>query len=102
MRALASADPAAAEDDVAVVEDGGLAGSDGALRGVKDYARGGSVTRFDGRGSGFVLVADLGVRSKRAGRLSAGNPIHTFDFTGGLSENVVFADDDAILFRINR
>src|SRR5260370_4945635 len=97
-----SADPAAAEDDVAVVENSGLAGGDGALRGVERDARDGNVERLDGGGRGLVLVADFGEGAKRGGRLFARNPIHSFDFADGLPEDIVFADDDAVLLRINR
>src|SRR5882724_2205850 len=96
-----SADPGAAEDRVAVVEDGGLAGGDGALRGIEGDARGCGVERLDGGGRGLVLVADFGERANRGGRLLAGKPIHAFDFADRLAEDLVFADDDAILLRID-
>src|SRR5258708_22820104 len=97
-----SADPAAAEDDVAVVENSGLAGGDGALRGVECDARDGGAERLDCGGRGLVLVANFREGAKRGGRLIAGNPIDAFDFACRLSEDIVFADDDAVLLRINR
>src|SRR5258708_25092915 len=97
-----SADPAAAEDDVAVVENSGLAGGDGALRGVERGARDGNVERLDCGGRGLVLVANFREGAKRGGRLIAGNPIDAFNFACRLSEDIVFADDDAVLLRINR
>src|SRR6267143_431837 len=93
---------AGADDDVAVVEDGGLAGGDGALRGVERDARSGGVERLDGGRGGFVLVADFGEGAKRAARLITGNPAHAFNFAACLSEDIVFADHDAVLFWINR
>src|SRR5258708_23829013 len=97
-----SADPAADEDVVAVVENSGLAGSDGALRGVEGDARDSGAERLDRGGCRFVLVADFGEGAKRSGRLFAGNPIDAFDFAHCLSQDIVFADDDAVLLRINR
>src|SRR5260370_6410170 len=101
-RKRCSADPAAAEDDVAVVENSGLAGGDGALRGIECDARDGDAERLDGGGRGLVLVADFCEGAKRGRRLIARNPIHAFNFTYRLSEDIVFADDDAVLLRINR
>src|SRR5258708_5987968 len=97
-----SADPAAAEDDVAVVENSGLAGGDRALWGIEHDARDGGTERLDCGGRGLVLVADFGEGAKRGGRLTAGNPIDAFDFAYRLPEDIVFADDDAALLRINR
>src|SRR6267142_1554884 len=99
---MASADPTAAEDDVAVVENSGLARGDGALRGVERHARDGGVERLDCGGRRFVLVADFGEGAKRGGWLLAGNPIDAFDFAHCLSQDIVFADDDAVFLRINR
>ena len=48
-----------------------------------------------------MLVADFGEGANRGAGLLAGNPIHAVDFAYCLSENVVFADDDAVLLRVN-
>src|SRR5260370_33837661 len=101
LRNLRSAEPAAAEDEVAVVEYGGLAGGDGALRGVERHARDGGIERLDCGRRRFVLVADFGEGTERGGLRLVGNPIHAFDFAHCLSENIVFADEDAVLLRIN-
>src|SRR6266852_5277203 len=102
MRNRGSADPAAAEDDVAVVENGGLAGGDGAWWSVESDARSGGVERLDGGGRGFVLVADFYEHAQGGGGRLAGNPVQAFDFADCLSEDIVFADDHAVLFRINQ
>ena len=49
-----------------------------------------------------MLVADFREPAKRTGRLIAGNPIHAFDFTDSLAKDIVLADYDAVLMRINR
>jgi len=85
-----------------VVENSGLARGDGALRGVERHARDGGVERLDCGGRRFVLVADFGEDAKRGGWLLAGNPIDAFDFAHCLSQDIVFADDDAVFLRINR
>src|SRR5260370_5417409 len=57
---------------------------------------------MDGGGRGFVLEADFDERAKRARWLLAGEPVYAFDFTNCLSEDIVFADDDTVLFRLDR
>src|SRR5204863_7242600 len=101
LQCSALADPGAAENDFAVIENGGLARCDGALRRVERNARNPGFQRFDGRGSGLVLVADFGERANSAGRLIAGNPIHAFDFANCLAKNIVFANHDAVFLRID-
>src|SRR5882762_8235936 len=98
----ASAEPAAAEDEVAFVENGSLAWRNGALRRVERDLRRGGVERHDGSGRGLVLVADFGERAKLGGGVFAGNPIHACDLACRLSEDIVFADHDAIFLRIDR
>src|SRR6266700_688713 len=41
------------------------------------------------------------MEASRGGGLIAGNPIHAFDFAYRLSEDVVFADDHALLLHVN-
>src|SRR6266700_6459736 len=97
----ASADPAAAEDDFAIVEDGGLAGRDGALGRIKSNPRAIVRNGFHGGGRGRVLVADFYEGANRSGRLFARDPIHVFNFKCVGAESVVFANNDAVLLRID-
>src|SRR5260370_4770396 len=98
---MLSADPTAAQDGIGVVEHSGLSGSDGALWSIECDARNGGVERLDSGGRGLVFVADFAEGAKRGGGLIAGNPIHAFDFAYRLSEDVVFADDHAVLLHVN-
>src|SRR5205807_1263115 len=80
----------------------GVAGSNRALRRVERNARNPGFQRLDDSRCRLVLVTDFGERANSVGRLIAGNPIYAFDFTNCLAKNIVFANNDAVLLRINR
>ena len=49
-----------------------------------------------------MLVADFCLAVDWRVGLRDGNPIYVFNFEGGGAQGVVFADDDAIVLRVNR
>ncbi len=95
-------DPAAGENEVAEIDGGSLTGSNGALGGIEGDARAVPGKRLDGGGCRVVLVADLHLGAQRRGWFLDGNPIHSFNFAASGSQGIVFADDHAVFFWINR
>ena len=71
------------------------------MRRVEGDTRAAGIERLDAGWGGLVLVADFGEGANRGAWLLAGNPIHAFDFAYCLSENIVLADDDAVLLRVD-
>jgi len=95
------AEPAAADDQVVLEEEGGLAGCDGSLGLVEGELDLAVADGGDGGGRGLMAVSDLGEDAHGFAEVGDADPVELVDGGGGLGEEGLFADDDAVVGGLN-
>src|SRR5260370_23939552 len=89
--------PSAAENQITLIEDRALAGRHGALRLIKmNFDPGGLRRWMESSRGGFVLIADLYLRSGGGREAGPGNPVDIVGDQAGAIKPIVSADGDTL------